>query len=806
MARFALITLIVAGSLSPSPGMAGGRPDQHPLIARYCNECHSKQLSEGGLDFSQLGTDLEDAATFARWERIFDRLAQNEMPPPDADQPTAKERQAFTGLLQAKLVDVHAKHKGTVLRRLNRREYQNTLNDLFGTNLKLAGMLPEDGRTQEFDNVGKTLGLSLVHLQKYLDAANLVFATAIANTTNAPQAEHIKASYLETPEAERFVGKKWKQLDDGAIVRFSQGGYPSGMMRGTNVRKPGRYRVRVTGYAHQSKSPITFSVGGTSFARGSTKPIYGFWSFPAGAPGQTHTIEFDTWIEKNYMVAIEPYGIRDPDRYQRESIADYRGPGLAILNVTLDGPLIDQWPSPGHRLIFDGLNRREIEPRNPADKQKRWYRPKFEIISENEEREVRAVLQRIAEVAFRRPPQPSDIERYTQLFVQERQAGSTTERALQTAATAIFCSAKFLYLQEPTGKLDGYALASRLSYFMTRSGPDADLLALAESGQLVTDATLRSETERLLQSPHFDRFLTDFTDNWLDLRDMDFTMPDRSLFPEFDSYLRFSMPLETRQFLRELIDSNLPVSNLVKSDFAMLNSRLAEHYGLPSVNGAEIRKVALPRDSLRGGFLAQASVLKVTANGTNTSPVKRGAWVLERMFDLPPPPPPPGIPGVEPDIRGASTLRQLLTQHRNLASCNACHEKIDPPGFALEAFNPIGGYRERYRSLGNGERVDRMVDGRKVAYRLGPQVDSSGKMPGGGTFQDFRQFRDALAADPRPLAKAMTKKLLVFATGRELGFSDRAEVDRIVTASERHGYRIRDLIHLVVQSDLFRTK
>jgi len=602
------------------------------------------------------------------------------------------------------------------------------------------------------------------------------------------------------------VGKKWKQLDDGAIVRFSQGGYPSGMMRGTNVRKPGRYRVRVTGYAHQSKSPITFSVGGTSFARGSTKPIYGFWSFPAGAPGQTHTIEFDTWIEKNYMVAIEPYGIRDPDRYQRESIADYRGPGLAILNVTVDGPLIDQWPSPGHRLIFDGLNRREIEPRNPADKQKRWYRPKFEIISENEEREVQAVLQRIAEVAFRRPPQPSDIERYTQLFVQERQAGSTTERALQTAATAIFCSAKFLYLQEPTGQLDGYALASRLSYFMTRSGPDADLLALAESGQLVTDATLRSETERLLQNPHFDRFLTDFTDNWLDLRDMDFTMPDRSLFPEFDSYLRFSMPLETRQFLRELIDSNLPVSNLVKSDFAMLNSRLAEHYGLPSVNGAEIHKVALPADSLRGGFLAQASVLKVTANGTNTSPVKRGAWVLERMFDLPPPPPPPGIPGVEPDIRGASTLRQLLTQHRNLASCNACHEKIDPPGFALEAFNPIGGYRERYRSLGNGERVDRMVDGRKVAYRLGPQVDSSGKMPGGGTFQDFRQFRDALAADPRPSAKAMTKKLLVFATGRELGFSDRAEVDRIVTASERHGYRIRDLIHLVVQSDLFRTK
>jgi hypothetical protein len=298
----------------------------------------------------------------------------------------------------------------------------------------------------------------------------------------------------------------------------------------------------------------------------------------------------------------------------------------------------------------------------------------------------------------------------------------------------------------------------------------------------------------------------DFTDNWLDLRDIDFTVPDGQLYPEFDSYLRYSMPLETRLFLRELIEANLPVVNVVQSDFAMLNSRLAEHYALPAVEGANVRKVRLPPGSLRGGFLTQASVLKVTANGTNTSPVKRGAWVLERMFDSPPQPPPPGVPGVEPDIRGASTLRELLVKHRSVASCNACHQKIDPPGFALEAFNPIGGYRERYRSLGSGERVERQVNGRNVAYRLGPEVDCSGQMSGKRTFEDFRQFRDFLAAEPRLLAKALTKKLLVFATGRELGFSDRDEVERIVAASERSGYGIRDLLHLVVQSDMFRTK
>lgn len=779
----------------------------HSFFKQHCNDCHAGDSAEAGLDLSSHGHDLSDEATFERWERIFDRVTKNEMPPKDADQPDSVQRRSFVDVLKQKLVAAHQVKKGTALRRLNRREYQNTLNDIFGTNLDLAAMLPEDGMAEGFDNIGSALGVSAVHLQRYMDAVGTVLDTAIASTTERPDSKTISASYAETREGEKFIGKTWKKLSDGAVVRFSGGGYPTGMLRGTGVRDAGRYRVTVTGYAHQSKTPITFSVGGTSFARGSEKPIYGFWSFPPGQPDQHHAIEFDAWIEHNYMIAIEPFGISDPQRYQRQNISEYDGPGLAILNVTLNGPLRDQWPSKGHQLIFEGINRREKPPRNPNDRRKSWYKPAFEIVSADEDADAERSLTRVTAAAFRRRTTTEDVAPFTKLFRKERSGNNQFEEALRTAITAVFCSPEFLYLQEPAGRLDDFALASRLSYFLTRTAPDQELLDAAGTRSLTADAAeLRHQTERLIRHDHFSRFLIDFTDNWLDLRDIDFTVPDRQLFPEFDPYLRYSMPLETRAFLRELIESNLPVTNLVKSDFAMLNSRLAGHYELPTVTGAELKKVQLPSHSIRGGLLAQAAVLKVTANGTNTSPVTRGAWVMDRILGTPPPPPPPGVPGVEPDIRGASTLRELLKKHRNVPTCHSCHVNIDPPGFALESFDPIGGYRERYRSIGDGERINLLINGRNVQYRLGPPVDASGETPDGTTFSDFRIFRDYLAKDPERLARTLAEKLLTFATGRELGFSDRDDVKALVRQAASKGFGVRDVLHLVVQSPIFRTK
>jgi len=386
------------------------------------------------------------------------------------------------------------------------------------------------------------------------------------------------------------------------------------------------------------------------------------------------------------------------------------------------------------------------------------------------------------------------------------QAGDSIEHALRTSIVALLCSPQFLFFQEPAGRLDDHAIATRLSYFLNRTQPDSALLQSANAGRLSDPQELREQTERLLTDPHFERFLVDFTDSWLDLRELDFTVPDGKLFPEFDPFLRHSMPLETRAFVRELIESNLPIRHLIDSDFAMLNSRLAKHYGIEGIDGVELRKIELPKGSIRGGLLSQASILKVTANGTNTSPVVRGAWVMERVQGVTPPPPPPGVPGVEPDIRGATTLRELLEKHRDSDNCRGCHAKIDPPGFAMEVFNPIGGFRDRYRSLGEGDRIDKVVDGRKVNYRVGPAVNASGELTDGRRFDDFRQFRDLLAGQDRMLARTFVTKLLTFATGRETGFSDRPEINRIVTAAADDGYRAGDLLHAVIASDIFQSK
>lgn len=804
--------LVLAFALASATSVLAAEWDTglKPFLELHCYDCHGDGAKKGGLAMDELTYELDDPAVFAKWERIYDRALNGEMPPKKIkERPTVDELQNLKLRLEPVLASAHEKAKGTVLRRLNRREYQNAMNDLFGTDLKLEGMLPEDGRSHEFDVVGEALGVSMTHLQSYIEAAGLVFDAAVAKTTEAPQPKLIEAKFSEST-LKQVVGDRWVRAKDGAIVRFSEGGYPSGHLREGRIREPGLYRIRVTGYAYQSVDPLPVYFSAISYAPGSEKPILGFASFP---PGKPTTIEKTGWLEPNQMLVVEPYGIRDADSYTRkktgESIHDYKGPGFAFLSATMEGPIIEEFPSRGHKLIFGNLVRREIEPSNPKDKEKSWYSPKFEIISEDEPADSAKAIKRLAAYAFRRAVTDEDLAPYLALFKKEREKKESFESSLRTVFTALFSSPHFLYLREMPGRLDDLALANRLSLFLNRTLPERELLSLAFQSKLTKNpAALRKETERLLKHGRFDRFLTDFTESWLDLRDMDFTEPDKKLFPEFDRGLQRFMVEETEAFLRELIDSNLPSTNVVKSEFAMLNERLAEHYGVPGIRGVGIRKVNLPVDSPRGGFLSQGSVLKVTANGTNTSPVMRGVWVMERILGKTPTPPPPNIPGVEPDVRGAESLRDLLVKHRSMESCQGCHAKFDPLGFALESFNPIGGYREHYRSLGNHEhpKVNLMVKGRAVQYRQGPEVDASGSFEGDLKFAGFTEFQSHLARQPETLTRALAKKLLTFATGRELGFSDRTELERIVKESARTNYRVRDLIHLVISSKIFQSK
>ena len=790
---------------SPAKRLELDRAPLQALLQSHCIDCHGAEEPEGGLDLTSLPADLSSPRHLQTWITIHDRVAARTMPPKAAEAPGDAVRLAFTASLGHALAAAHAQQKGTVLRRLNRREYENTLNDLFGTHLDLAALLPEDSRSREFDNVGEALGISAVQMQRYLEAAELVIDTAIAKRPEPPESTVVKASYAETRGAEEFLGKVWKKLPDGAVVQFRTGSYPSGMLREATVREDGWYEIRVTGYAYQSEKPITTAVGTTTYARGADRPTFGYYAFAPGAPT---TVAIKAFMKSGAMVELTPQAIGDyKSEIKQVGLDHYQGPGLAIREIEIEGPLVAEWPSRGHHLLFDGLDRREVPPRNPNDRLKKYYVHKYEIVADNELEAVTSVLDRIAAKAFRRPVTSADLAPFQELFQAERAAGATFEEALRTTATAIFCSPHFLYLREQSGVLNDYELASRLAYFLTRTLPDEELLAAASNGSLARDpGVLEAQAARLLSSPHQERFVTDFTDAWLNLREIEATNPDDKLFPEFDLYLQWSMLEESRRFWQELVVNNEPVRRLIKPEFGMLNERLAEHYGIAGVTGPECRRVPLPADSVRGGLLAQAGVLKVSANGTNTSPVVRGVWVLERLLGTVPPPPPPGISGVEPDIRGATTLRELLERHRNLDSCRACHQMIDPPGFALESFDPIGGWRDHFRSLGDGEALKTEVRGRRVRYKIGPAVDAAGELPGGKKFAGYTEFRDLLAAEDRTLATTLVSKLLTFGTGRELGFSDRAEVERLVESTAANGYGLRDLLLATITSDIFRRK
>jgi hypothetical protein len=388
--------------------------------------------------------------------------------------------------------------------------------------------------------------------------------------------------------------------------------------------------------------------------------------------------------------------------------------------------------------------------------------------------------------------------------VEERlKAGDCFELAMRWAYRTALCSPDFLYHVEPSGKLDDPALACRLSYFLWNSMPD-DELARAK---LRDPAVLEAQLERMLKDPRSNRFVEDFLGQWLKLRLIAQNDPDPKLYPEFNNYLQDSMVAETRAYFREMLDRNLGPEYVVRSDFAMLNEKLAVHYGIPGVKGPAIRRVALPPGSPRGGFLTQGAVLKITANGTTTSPVPRGAFVMERLLGRPPDPPPANVPAVEPDVRGATTIREQLAKHRADPTCAACHARIDPPGFALEAFDVIGGRRTRYRSIGAGDpaprgSIDPFIG---IGFKLGPVVDASGEMPGGRAFSGIEEFQALVAAEPSKLLRNLAEQLARYSTGRDLAFGDRDAISAVVERTSKRGSGLRTLIHELVQSSLFQT-
>jgi hypothetical protein len=358
-------------------------------------------------------------------------------------------------------------------------------------------------------------------------------------------------------------------------------------------------------------------------------------------------------------------------------------------------------------------------------------------------------------------------------------------------------SPSFIY-HEQTEKLDDFALASRLSYFLWGSMPDDELIGHAATGKLSDPQVLDAQVDRMLDDAKANDFYNNFVGHWLGIRELGKTTPDKILYPEYDEYLEKSMKVETELFFTEIVKQDLSLMNFIDSNFTFLNSRLATHYGIAGVQGAEFEKVALKPSDHRGGVMVHGSVLTVTADGTRTSPVLRGIWFLSNILGSPPPPPPPNAPGIEPDIRGAQTVREQLDKHRAVPACYGCHVKIDPAGLALEEYDPIGNWREKYRYISKG---------RTYGYKL--PVDSSGNLPTGEKFKNMRDLKSLILSSDSlktQVAKCLIEKLYTYGMGRPIEFVDREQVQQLVAKSKKDDYRVRTLLKDIVKSTTFRSK
>lgn len=810
---FALIATSTAAGQDATPFHAKVKP----FVEAHCIDCHGPRLQKAGLRLDTLG-DLTDEASFAKWVRVHDKVARGEMPPRKA--PPKAETDGFTQWLGGQLHSTSLAQqltKGRVpLRRLNSTEYENTIRELVGTQVRVKELLPEEPTVAGFDNVSSALDFSATHLLVYQEAAEKAVQSAV------PWHPHYAFQERRTGKAMAERGANFKQtlgrscrIEDESVVVYSK--LPRyGLCSIGPVPGAGIYRVRMsvsTVGAEKKPMPVGFFVLENS---GPDAPVlFECRDIPHGAP---QVIELDVELGRRQAFVINlltTWDIRD----FRRPLEEYTGPGLRLDWLEIEGPR-GAFPPPSYDKLFAGvpLKARSVAKaerdgaRVPSVAMRRtpenWQFDPLEPASANAKADAERLIRSFLPRAFRGPVPEELAKQYVARVHRKLDENYSFFDAMTYGYKAILSSPHFLVLREAGSKLDDYALANRLSYFLSSGPPDEELLAVAARGELTKPATLRAQVERLLNQPRAQRFTENFTGQWLDLRNINATIPDPRLYGDFDGVLLWSMPRESHLVFEEILKHDRSLLEFVDADWSMLNERMAVHYGIAGVEGNDFRKVTLPAGSHRGGVLTQASVLKVTADGTHTSPVLRGKWVLEKILGQPPAPPPPDVPALEPDIRGATTVRQQLDKHRAIATCASCHVHIDPPGFALEVFDPIGGYRDFYRTT-TGDRKNAL----KVAFHTGGRgifrgldVEKGAQTHDGKIFRDIDDYKKLLVAQKDQLARNLTEKLLVYSTGADIQYADRAVVEQIVTRLKEKNYGFRTLVHEVVQSRVFLNK
>lgn len=792
-----------------------------PFLRDFCGQCHSQTSQKGDRRFDILAPTIQTERDVVEFQDILDQLNLAEMPPEDARQPSPPARRRVVDWFDQQLKVYHESRKGsagqTLLRRLNAREYLNTVRDLLKLNVTMfdpTKKFPRDQTTEQLDNVGETLVTSGHLLARYLDAAELVIGKALGPTKRPEKQKWaFRDGFHQQPEIDQ-VHRKTNQfshltLYDVVGADKHEGAYAPIHAFSDGVPHDGFYKIRFQAEAVNRLHPYDAEFLGID----SSEPLrlgivagdqtVGSLHLPQPIEPLLAEVELEdamqwytvrVWLDAGYTPRFTfRNGLMDvrnlwsklirkyPDQFPEGSgkgivsarfnaIKFGKLPQIHINEIEIEGPIYDTWPTPSQRVLL-------------GDIEDDWSSME-DVVASWDENTLRGRIEHFAALAYRRPARKEEIDRILNVARVRRDRGRTALQAYGEALQAVLCSPHFLYLEEPGDrKLSPHALASRLSYFLWASMPDAELIRIASDGDLSDEQVLRSQVSRMLDDPRSDALVEGFLGSWLGMRELGATPPDRGKFRSFYHYdLDAAMRRETFLFTRHVLHQNLGVKHFLDSDFTFVNNALAKHYEIQTPVGHAFEKVAL-RDRRRGGLLGQASVLTLTANGIDTSPVVRGVWLLENLLGTPPSPPPPDVEPLDPDVRGATTIREQLEKHRSVSSCADCHRKIDPLGFALENFDPIGGWRE--------------TDGR------GKRIDASGQLSAEKTFQDITELKDVLLQQTDVVASAVAKKMLAYAIGRQVGPLDRPALDKILS-NTADNYGLRDLVVEVVLSEPFQ--
>ena len=814
------------------------------VLKKSCFDCHDSATEEGGVNLEGLPLKLDSVETAEMWQKVLGVMNSGEMPPEDAEPIDAKIKTDFLAELSKQLVvarEALSDSGGVItMRRLNRREYENTIESLLGVKIS-ADSLPDDASSGGFDTTGASLFFSSDQFEQYVALARHAIGLAV-DDGDRPQLQTVRTEVEvnQTKSIRKVASKLQRDWNRAERWKKSDGRPPTdfGFIDEARVEFETRNfkRFHPTYKAYLDHPASKNGVPLFNFFRGCTSPAitlpaesesrkfiirarvavlhddvpehrrfveYGTTS-AGNAGGEINVLGFHRvtgTMENPQVIEIAFSPARNDDRtfkirerHINESEAAKRffmtslaktklgpPPALWIDWMEWEGPIIEEWPPESRTRIF---------PEKPE--------------GQNQSEYARAIIKGFAKRAFRtKLPSEEFVDRLMGLFHSQIQMGVRPREAIKEPLSIVLASPGFLYLNEPNfgqerRQLSDQELAVRLSYFLWSSPPDDELQGLADSGKLNDQQTLKQQTDRMLCDQRADHFVSGFTHQWLHMDRLDFFQFNYQKYKQFDDSVKASVRYEVYESFKDAIREKRPIRELLKSDHVMVNNLLAGYYGIDGVQGEHFRRVKVPAGLPRGGVLGMAAILAMGSDGERSSPVERGAWILRCLLNDAPPPAPANVPQLSRIEGQALSARDLQKAHQEEPQCAQCHRTIDPLGFGLENFDAVGLWRKT-EALASPTKRNRLA---KKSF----PIDASGTMPDGTAFGDFFEMRDRIAENSEAFARGFTENLIEYALGRPYGFTDRAMADRIMKLAGQEDYAVDEFIHGVIQSKRFKIK